>query len=56
MTKLEKIDINLDFYRIYLHFQNQEDPFVLHFDTPARRFYKLCQKTPPLGAGMNGIL
>jgi len=38
-AKLENIKLDLGTYKILLHFQNRKDPFVIHFDTPARRFY-----------------
>ena len=39
MSKLEKIDIDLSTYKVLLHFQNNKEPILLHFDTPSRRFY-----------------
>jgi TolB-like protein/Tfp pilus assembly protein PilF len=38
-SKLQKIELDLDTYKILLHFQNQEEPLLLYFDTPSRRFY-----------------
>jgi len=38
-AKLENIKLDLGTYKVMLHFQNRKDPFVIHFDTPARRFY-----------------
>jgi TolB-like protein/Tfp pilus assembly protein PilF len=38
-AKLEKIELDLSTYKVLLNFQDQEDPLVLHFDTPSRRFY-----------------
>jgi TolB-like protein/Flp pilus assembly protein TadD len=37
--KLEHIKLDLNTYKVQLHFQNQSDPLVIHFDKPARRFY-----------------
>ena len=37
--KLENIKLDLSTYKILLHFQNHKEPFVIHFDKPARRFY-----------------
>ena len=37
--KLENIKLDLGTYKVLLQFKNREDPFVIHFDTPARRFY-----------------
>ena len=37
--KLENIKLDLSTYKILLHFQNRKDPFVIHFDKPARKFY-----------------
>jgi TolB-like protein/Flp pilus assembly protein TadD len=39
VSKLEKIDIDLGTYKVLLHFQNNKEPILLHFDTPSRRFY-----------------
>ena len=39
MTKLEKIELNLESFWISLKFQGDQDPLVVQFDTPARRFY-----------------
>jgi hypothetical protein len=36
---LEKIELDLATYKVHLYFQDHEEPLVLHFDTPARRFY-----------------
>lgn len=36
---LEKIELNLGTYKIFLYFQSPQEPLVLHFDTPSRRFY-----------------
>jgi hypothetical protein len=38
-ARLENIKLDLGTYKILLHFQNQSDPLVIHFDKPARRFY-----------------
>jgi adenylate cyclase len=38
-AKLESIELDLGAYKVLLHFQNRKDPFAIHFDTPARRFY-----------------
>jgi adenylate cyclase len=38
-AKLENIKLDLGTYEVLLHFQNRKDPFVIHFDKPARRFY-----------------
>ena len=38
-AKLENIKLDLDTYKVLLHFQNRKDPLVIHFDKPARRFY-----------------
>jgi hypothetical protein len=38
-SKLQKIELNLEVYKVLLHFQDQEEPLLLHFDTPSRRFY-----------------
>jgi adenylate cyclase len=38
-SKLQKIELDLETYKIVLHFQDQEEPLLLHFDTPSRRFY-----------------
>ncbi|MEE9550532.1 MAG: hypothetical protein V3W08_09070, partial [Candidatus Binatia bacterium] len=38
-AKLENIELDLSAYKVLLHFQDHEDPLVIHFDTPARRFY-----------------
>jgi len=38
-SKLENIKLDLSAYKILLHFQNHKEPFVIHFDKPARRFY-----------------
>lgn len=38
-TKLESIKLDLDAYQIQLHFHNNTEPLVIHFDKPARRFY-----------------
>jgi len=31
--------LDLETYKVLLHFQDQEEPLLLHFDTPSRRFY-----------------
>jgi adenylate cyclase len=36
---LEKIELDLATYKVHLHFKDHKEPLVLHFDTPARRFY-----------------
>jgi TolB-like protein/Tfp pilus assembly protein PilF len=36
---LETIELELTTYKIRLRFQDHEEPLVLHFDTPSRRFY-----------------
>ena len=38
-ANLEKIELILSAYKVLLHFQDHEDPLVIHFDTPSRRFY-----------------
>ena len=38
-SKLENIKLDLDTYKILLHFQNHAEPLVIYFDKPARRFY-----------------
>ncbi len=38
-AKLENIKLDLSTYKVLLHFQNHKEPFVIHFDKPARRFY-----------------
>jgi TolB-like protein/Flp pilus assembly protein TadD len=38
-TKLENVELDLSTHKILLHFQDHEDPLVIHFDTPARKFY-----------------
>ena len=38
-SKLENIKLDLGTYKILLHFHNHSEPFVIHFDKPARRFY-----------------
>jgi adenylate cyclase len=38
-SKLQKIELDLKTYKVLLHFQDQEEPLLLHFDTPSRRFY-----------------
>jgi TolB-like protein len=38
-VRLENIKLDLDTYKVLLHFQNHKDPLVIHFDKPARRFY-----------------
>ncbi|MGB6378203.1 MAG: tetratricopeptide repeat protein [Syntrophobacteria bacterium] len=38
-SKLQKIELDLATYKVLLHFQDQEEPLLLHFDTPSRRFY-----------------
>ena len=38
-AKLENIRLDLGTYEVLLHFQNRKDPFVIHFDKPARKFY-----------------
>jgi len=38
-SKLQKIELDLETYKVLLHFQDQEEPLLLHFDTPSRRFY-----------------
>jgi adenylate cyclase len=37
--KLENIKLDLGTYKILLNFQNHREPFAIHFDKPARRFY-----------------
>ena len=37
--KLENIKLDLGTYKVLLHFQNHKEPFAIHFDKPARRFY-----------------
>jgi len=38
-SKLQKIKLDLETYKLLLHFRDQEEPLLLHFDTPSRRFY-----------------
>ena len=38
-SKLQKIELDLKTYKILLHFQDQDEPLLLHFDTPSRKFY-----------------
>jgi len=38
-SKLQKIELDLETYKVLLHFRDQEEPLLLHFDTPSRRFY-----------------
>jgi adenylate cyclase len=38
-AKLENIKLDLDTYKVLLHFENHKEPFVILFDKPARRFY-----------------
>ena len=38
-AKLENIKLDLSTYKVLLNFQNHKEPFVIHFDKPARRFY-----------------
>jgi len=38
-AKLENIKLDLGTYKVLIHFQDRKDPFVIHFDKPARRFY-----------------
>jgi TolB-like protein len=38
-SKLQKIELDLETYKALLQFQDQEEPLLLHFDTPSRRFY-----------------
>jgi len=38
-ARLENIKLDLGTYKVLLHFQNRKNPLVIHFDTPARRFY-----------------
>jgi TolB-like protein len=38
-SNLQKIKLDLNTYKVLLHFQGQEEPLVLHFDKPSRRFY-----------------
>jgi len=37
--KLESIKIDLTTSKILLYFRNRQEPLVIHFDKPARRFY-----------------
>jgi TolB-like protein/Tfp pilus assembly protein PilF len=37
--KLESIKLDLTTSKILLHFRNHQEPLVIHFDKPARRFY-----------------
>lgn len=39
MNSVKHIEIDLSSFKIILHFQNFNDPLILHFDTPSRRFY-----------------
>ena len=38
-AKLGNIKLDLGTYKVILHFQHHKEPFVIHFDKPARRFY-----------------
>ena len=38
-VKLDKIELDLATHKILLYFRDQEDPLVIFFDTPARKFY-----------------
>jgi adenylate cyclase len=38
-STLQKIELDLETYKVLLHFQDREEPLLLHFDTPSRRFY-----------------
>jgi len=37
--KLQNIKLDLNAYKILLHYQNHIEPLVIHFNKPARRFY-----------------
>ena len=37
--KLESIKFDLTTSKIQLYFRNRQEPLVIHFDKPARRFY-----------------
>ena len=39
MNRVKHIEIDLNAYKIVLQFQNSNDPLILHFDTPSRKFY-----------------
>lgn len=39
MNHLEKIELDLISYRILLYKKHLNDPLLLHFDTPSRKFY-----------------
>jgi TolB-like protein/Tfp pilus assembly protein PilF len=38
-SKLESIKLDLTTSKILLYFRNRQEPLVIHFDKPARRFY-----------------
>jgi len=38
-SKLQKIELDLETHKVLLHFRDQEEPLLLHFDKPSRRFY-----------------
>jgi TolB-like protein/Flp pilus assembly protein TadD len=38
-AQLENIEFDLSTFKILLHFRNQKEPLVIHFDKPGRRFY-----------------
>jgi adenylate cyclase len=37
--RLESIELDLITFKVLLHFRNHQEPLVIHFDKPARRFY-----------------
>jgi adenylate cyclase len=39
MSKLHAIELDLEFYKIALRFQNRKEPLVVRFDTCSRKFY-----------------
>ncbi len=39
MNKLESIEFDLSSFKISLQFHGSQDPLVVHFDTPSRRFH-----------------
>ena len=38
-SKLQKIELDLETCKVLLYFQDQEEPLLIQFDTPSRRFY-----------------
>ena len=39
MAKLEKINLDLETYKVLLKFHSNKESLSIHFDTPSRRFY-----------------